>query len=1010
MILCICALAVALPWGGETLAQTKSSVTGVVTESTGAPLLGATVIVKGTNTGTTTDADGRYTLQAAADAVLQFSYLGMQSIEVPVSGRTQVNATLANDDTAIEQVVVTAMGIKRESRAVSYNVQIVDPDQVFAAKDANFMNNLAGKIAGVEINTSSTGVGGETKVVMRGTKSIANGNNALYVLDGIPLPELSLTTPGDAFSIYNGSAVSGDGISNLNPEDFESMTVLTGPSAAALYGAKAANGVVMLTSRKGDKDDKFSVTFSNNTSFMSPFVMPQFQTSYGTKTGAFASWGEKLAAKSGYDPKDFFQTGYNTTNSLAISASTERSQTYASASIVTAEGIIPNNEYSRYNFNISNVASWLDGRLTFTSNAQYIQVKEQNMLSSGQYYNPLIPIYLFPPGDDINKYTVYERYNVERNFKTQYWPWGDQNLSMQNPYWVINRNMFETTKNRFILGASLKFDITDWLDISGRARIDSNKTVADQKNHASTNGLFAGEYGRYYHDLYNTQQIYGDVMANFHKDFSDGLFSLNAALGASIEDMKYNTTMVGGDLAGVANLFTMGNLDPNKELYEEHYNDQTQSIFATVQLGYKRMLFLDVTARNDWASQLAGTNKMSMFYPSVGLSGVLTDIIGLDSKVLSFWKLRASYSEVGNTPMRFLPIPTYPVSGGNPQTVTYLTSDNFKPERTKSWEIGTDIRLWQNKLNITATYYSARTYNQVFNPQISSSSTYNQLYVNAGRIDNHGIELAVELNQNLGPVKWTSNVVYSRNRNKIKSLLKNYKLSTGEVITQDSLTMGGASGVQIVLREGGQMGDLYVNTLRTDEHGNIDVTLTGSAVTPEYNKWVYAGNSNPSYTLSWRNSFNWKGINLGFMFNARVGGVGVSLTQATMDHFGVSKTTGDARDKGGALVNGVRIPAEAYYTTVGGNGTNSIGANYVYSMTNVRLGELTLGYDIPVQKWCRWIKGLNISFVGRNLWMLYNKAPFDPEQVAGSGTYASGIEYFQQPSLRNLGFAVKVKF
>lgn len=697
-------------------------------------------------------------------------------------------------------------------------------------------------------------------------------------------------------------------------------------------------------------------------------------------------------------------------NRTSLSVTLEEDDQQIEAVVVTAEGIIPNNEYNRYNFTANHSSSFLDERMHLSVLGMYMNVNEQNMLSSGQYYNPMIPVYLMSPSDDIRKYAVYERYNASRNFPVQYWPWGSQSLQMQNPYWITNRNMFNTGKDRFLFGASLKYDVTDWLDITGRARIDYTHITAEQKNYASTLGLFAGDKGRYYNNTYITSQRYADVLANFHKTFADGAFSLNATLGASIEDYKHRAILLGGDLTGVPNLFTLANMTTNKSQAKETINDQTQSLFATLQLGYKNMVFLDVTARNDWVTALANTSKTSMFYPSVGLSAVLTDIFKVDSRVLSFAKIRASYAEVGNAPMRWITIPTYPVSDGTPQTSTYLTSDDFKPERTKSWEVGADVRLWGNKLILNATYYSSRTYNQVFNPDISSTSTYSSLYVNAGRVDNKGVEVSAELNQNLGPVKWSSNLVYSRNRNKVVDMLDSYKLSNGTVISQDSMVMGGTTGVKMVLREGGQIGDIYVNTLKTDEHGAIWVSPTGSNVAPAKDTWIYAGNSNPSYTLSWRNEFNWKGLSLGFMFNARVGGVGVSLTQAAMDYFGVSERTATDRLNGGALVNGQRIPAENYYQTIGGNGADAIGACYVYSMTNVRLGELTLGYDIPVQKWCKWIKGLNVSFIGRNLWMLYCKAPFDPETVAGTGTFSSGIDYFMQPSTRNLGFSVKVTF
>ena len=993
-------------------AQTPKTheLVGRILDKKGQPVIGATIMISGTMQGTTSGIDGAFSFpytDALAKSTLDISFIGYRSLSIPVNNRTTLDITLEEDDQQIEAVVVTALGIKRSERAVSYNVQNLT-DDVFKTRDANMVNSLTGKIAGVTVNASSAGVGGETKVVMRGSKSISGSNNALYVLDGIPLPSLSLTNPGDEFTIMRESGLTGDGISNFNPDDIASMSALTGPSAAALYGSQAANGVLMLTTRTGEEG--LSVNYSNNTTFMTPFVTPAFQNTYGAKDGYYASWGSKLSKPQSWSPVDFFQTGYNTSNSLSVSFGGERSQTYISAGVVTAEGIIPNNEYNRYNFTANHTSSFLKDRMHLSVLGMYMNVNEQNMLSSGQYYNPMVPIYLMSPGDDINKYAVYERYDASRNFPVQYWPWGSQSLQMQNPYWITNRNMFNTGKDRFLFGASLKYDITDWLDVTGRARIDYTNMLSEQRNYASTLGLFAGDKGRYYNNHYTTMQRYADVLANIHKTFADDKVSLNITVGASIEDYKHRATLLGGDLTGVPNLFTLANMTTNKSLAKETINDQTQSIFATAQVGYKNMLFLDVTAREDWTTALANTANMSMFYPSVGVSAVLTDLFGIKSKVLSYAKIRASYAEVGNAPMRWITIPTYPVSDGVPQTSTYLTSDDFQPERTKSWEVGADIRLWGNKLILGATYYNSRTYNQVFNPDISSTSTYSSLYVNAGRVDNKGIELSAELNQNLGPVQWTSNIVYSRNRNKVVKMLDGYQLSNGTVISQDSMVMGGTSGVKMVLREGGQIGDIYVNTLKTDEHGMIWVSPTGSTVATAKDTWMYAGNSNPSYTLSWRNEFNWKGLSLAFMFNARVGGVGVSLTQATMDYFGVSERTAIDRDNGGALVNGQRIPAESYYQTIGGNGADAIGSMYVYSMTNVRLGELTLGYDIPVQKWCKWIKKLNVSFVGRNLWMLYCKAPFDPESVAGTGTYASGIDYFMQPSTRNLGFSVKVTF
>lgn len=987
-------------------------LSGKIVDKNGMPIIGATIIVAGSTTqGTTTDIDGMFYFpwsSQIASATLNISFIGYVSQSVPVGGRTMLDITLLEDNQQLEAVVVTALGIKRAERAVSYNVQNVITDEVFKAKDISLANNLSGRIAGVQINSSAAGIGGETKIVMRGTKSINNDNNALYVLDGIPLPSLSTASPSASYTIMRTSNPSGDGISMFNSDDIGNMSVLTGPSSAALYGSKAANGVVMLSTRTGEEG--LSVSYSNNTTFMSPFMMPDFQRSYGALEGSFGSWSTtRMSKASTWSPEDFFQTGYNTTNSVSLSFGKGKSSTYLSAGVVKAEGIIPNNEFNRYNFTASHTNSFLKDRMHLSVLGMYINLNEQNMLASGQYYNPLVPIYLLSPSEDLNKYAVYERYDASRNFKTQYWDWGDMGMSMQNPYWIINRNMFNTAKNRFLMGASLSYDITDWLDVTARARIDYTDMLAEQKNYASTNKLFAGDYGRYYYNEYRTMQRYGDVMANINKTFFDQQLSLTATIGASIEDLKYRATLLGGDLTSVANLFTLSNMTANKASSKTTYNDQTQSVFATVQLGFRNMVFLDLTGRNDWSTALVNTKSLSMFYPSVGLSAVVTDIFGIQSKVLSYAKIRASYAEVGNAPMRYITVPTYPVSSSGPQTTTFLTAENYEPERTKSWEVGADVRLWGNKIIVGATYYNSRTLNQIFQPSISSTSTKTSMYVNGGRVDNKGVELSLEVNQKLGPVDWQSNVIYSRNRNKIVRMLHDYEIN-GERITQDSMVMGGTTGVKMVVREGGRMGDLYVNTLKTDDHGYIWVSPAGDIAT-DPNNFIYAGNTNPSYTLSWRNSFNWKGFSLGFMFNARVGGVGVSLTQAAMDYYGVSAVTAEARDNGGVLINGQRVgKIQSYYEKTANLGEGAIGSCYVYSMTNVRLGELTFGYDFPVQKWCKWIKGLNVSFIGRNLLMLYCKAPFDPELVSGSGTYSSGIDYFQQPSLRNLGFSVKVTF
>ncbi len=405
-------------------------VSGTVVDANGDPLIGVAIQIKGTTTGTITGIDGDFALDARKGDVLVVSYIGYATQNITVD-KPSLAIRMKEDTEVLDEVVVTALGIKKEAKSLSYNVQQVDNSEITRIADANFVNNLNGKIAGVTINSSSSGVGGSSRVVMRGAKSLNGNNNALYVVDGIPMLDMSAANgqPSDA---YEGAGLSGDPISGINPEDIESISVLSGPSAAALYGSAAANGVVMVTTKKG-KEGRTSVTISNNTTFSSPLVLPEFQNTYGqSETGSFYSWGTKLKTPSSYDPSDFFQTGVNVTNSASLSTGTAKNQTYVSLGTTNANGIIHNNDYERYNATVRNVSKMLKDKLTLDLSFMMSEIKEQNMTAQGLYFNPLVPLYLFPAGDDFSKIQAYQRYDVERNLLTQYWPYSD-GLSLQNP-------------------------------------------------------------------------------------------------------------------------------------------------------------------------------------------------------------------------------------------------------------------------------------------------------------------------------------------------------------------------------------------------------------------------------------------------------------------------------------------------------------------------------------------------------------------------------------------------
>ena len=990
----------------------RRKITGSILDENGEPMVGVTVRVKGTNAVATTDFDGNYTIVTdAAAPIVTASYIGYKPSEVKPDGDI-ANLKMDLEATNLDEVVVTALGIKRGEKALTYNTQQIKADEITGVKDANFVNSLAGKVAGVNINSSSSGIGGGAKVVMRGTKSISGNNNALYVIDGIPMPSLENKQPDDLFT---GMGQSGDGISMLNPEDIESMSVLSGAAASALYGSEAANGVIMITTKKG-VEGKTRVTYSNSTQFLNAMATPEFQNTYGAATGEFKSWGNKLSTPSNYDPVDFFQTGYNETNAITITAGNSVNQTFVSFAATNAEGIVHNNELDRYNFTARNTTNLIKDKLRLDIGASYMNVKERNMVAQGQYMNPIVATYLMSPAYGLDIYKHYEMFNQSRGFKTQYWPWGNQGIGMQNPYWITNRDNFINHKSRFLITAGLYWDnVIPGLNISARGKVDSSNDKFETKYAATTDAVFAEEMGLYYIAEGSTRQLYGDIMANYDKKFGD--FSLNAVAGASINNVKYNYIKTGGDLNSVANKYILLNVNPNgtHTLYDhDGFDDLTESIFATLQLGWRGMLYLDLAGRIDWASPLGWTDTNHLAYPSVGVSAILTDMIpGLRNNVISFMKVRGSYSEVGNSPRRYVAYQTYPFESGVPASQTTYPNTDIKPERTKAWEVGLSTRLWMDKINLNVSLYKTSTYNQLFNPALSPTSGFSSIYINGGQIDNKGIEVSLGINQPLGPVQWESNITYTLNRNKIVKLLRPVSLDGTTEISQDMLDIATLGNVKSRLVEGGSIGDLYVTAFKRDHNGYKYVNYADFTVLKDEKAgdrgdgWIYAGNAEPKYTLGWRNSFYWNGISLGFLINARFGGECVSMTQAYMDSYGTSLRSAQARDAGGVLVNGKLVPAaQKYYEYVG----SQIGEDYVYSATNIRLGELTVGYDIPVNRWINWIQGMNVSFIGRNLFFFYKKAPYDPELTASTNMGWSGMDYFMLPSLRSLGFSVKVNF
>lgn len=1011
-------------------------VSGVVTDASGAPLIGAAILVKGTTNGASTDVDGKFAFELDNDNMsgaktLQFVCLGYTTVELPLGTRRVFNVTMQDDAQLLEGTVVTALGIKRSEKALSYNVQKVDSDELLANKDANFVNSLNGKVAGLVINSSSSGVGGASKVVMRGEKSISKSSNALYVIDGVPM----YTSAKDAGTGFDSKGAT-DPIADINPEDIESMTVLTGAAAAALYGSSAANGAIVVTTKKG-VEGKTSLTITSNTEIFNPFILPSFQNRYGTgdlnssEGSIVRSWGNKLNTSNymGYNPRsDYFQTGVTGTESVSFSTGNSKNQTYLSAAAVNSKGIVPNNGYNRYNFNFRNTTKFLNDKMTLDVAVGYIMQNDRNLTNQGTYNNPVVGAYIFPRGNDWNDVSMFERWDSSRKIYSQYWPVGDAGMTMQNPYWINYRNLRQNKKNRYNLSAGLYYDITDWMTLSGRVKVDNSENKFIEKFYATTNTQLT-EYshnGLYGQEESQDKQFYADVLLDINKTWNN--WSIHANVGASISDMRSDAFSLRGPIAdgevdpseskNIPNVFNVFAISQSKSVKKQAgWREQTQAVYASAEIGFKNAYYLTLTGRNDWPSQLAGprSNQKGFFYPSVGASVVLSEIIPNMPKQLEYLKVRSSWASVGVPFGRWIanPMHEWPDKGNSWNTQTAYPVENLKPERTNSWEVGITARFL-NWFSLDASYYNTHTKNQTIYPEISTGSGYSEIPIQSGDVQNQGVELSLGFDKTWGIFGWNSSYTFSTNKNKIVSLVKDVMNPvTGEPLNISAMEVGGLGNARFILKEGGSLGDLYSRQdFVIDSNGKIYVNAEGNVATEvikDLDSYIKLGSVLPKANMAWRNDFKVQNFNFGFMLTARLGGVVYSRTQAMLDYYGVSEASASARDNGGVYINGSDlIDANKWYTAIGSG--DAVPQYYTYSATNVRLQEASIGYTFP-KKMLGGLFDLTLQVVGRNLWMIYNKAPYDPETVASAtSNFYSGLDYFMMPNTRNFGFNVRIKF
>lgn len=995
----------------------NSTVRGRVVDVSGEPLIGATIREKGGTRGTVTDIEGNFILSVPDSAVLQVSFVGYESIEVSVGGRKTLEIQLRENTVMLDNVIITALGLEKKEASLAYSIQKVKGEELTRMKEVNMITALAGKAAGVQINKNSSGIGGSAKVSLRGIRSASGDNQPLYVIDGVPM--LNIGTE-QAYSAIGGTANAGnrdggDGISNLNPEDVESISILKGAPAAALYGSQAANGVILITTKKGNTAGQRNIYFSTGLTFDKAFSLPKMQNCYGV-SDVVDSWGEKTYLPTSNELNDFFRTGLTSITSVSVNYGNEKIQTYFSYANTTGRGIVDKNQLTKHNINLRETAVMFNQRLKLDGNVNVMrQIVKNKPVSGGFYMNPLVGLYRFPRGEDLSYYKDnYEIYDPERKLGIQNWHTFTEDFE-QNPYWIQNRIQSKETRMRSIISLSANLRINSWLTVQARGSVDYISDKMRQKFYASTAPALCGANGRYIEMDYQETLIYGDVMAMGKRKWED--FALDVAIGGSINDKNVNSTRYDSKNASLkyANVFNLANIVMNGSASIDQKIDsrhQLQSVFGTAQVGYQDKVFLDLTARNDWASTLAYTSheKSGFFYPSAGLSFLIDKWIQLPEWI-SFAKLRGTYSKVGNDIPQFITNSvSHITAGGELQANDAAPFKEMEPEMTHSVEVGTEWRFFQSRLGFNLTYYRTNTHNQFFKLPALAGDIYAYRYVNAGDIQNRGWELTVDATPVLTPdFTWKTSLNFSSNRNKIKELHEELK----ELVYGPSSF---SSSYAMKLVKGGSIGDIYGKAFVRDAEGNIVYQTEGDhkglpAVEGEGNT-IKVGNANPRFIMGWNHTFSYKGFSLYFLLDWRYGGKILSQTQAEMDLYGVSQVTALARDRGYVTLEGQQIDnVKGFYKNIVG-GRAGVTEYYMYDATNLRLREVSLNYTFP-KKWMqktKVLKDLQLAFVARNLCFLYKKAPFDPDLVLSTGNDNQGIEVFGMPTTRSLGFTVKCEF
>jgi TonB-linked SusC/RagA family outer membrane protein len=1014
--------------GLTTLASAQMKVSGKISDDKNEPLIGASVVEKGTNNGSITDLDGNFTLTVREGSTLQISMVGYESKSVVVGKESTLNITMS-EGTNLSELVVTAYGITKEQKTLSYATQQIETKTFSQARELNVGNSLVGRVAGLDLVRSASGLGGSTRIVLRGDRSILGNNQALIVIDGVPMDNTNFSV-GNA----NGGRDGGDGLSSVNPDDIESMNILRGAAATALYGSRASNGAVLINTKKGTARKGIGVTVNSSVQAEQIQLLQKFQNEYaqgsagvynrasefswGPKMGgSVQAWGPSPAAvgqsyTTAAQPtmyQDFFDTGMQLSNSIGFTGGSEKMQTYFSYTNVGATGIIDNNKLKRNIFNLR-LNNNLGEKLTLDTKITYLNEKINNRQQTGEAFaNLQRHILRMPRNIPLSQAENFEYVDPSSGRTLQNY-WNPGSNGGQNPYWIKNRVIALDNRDRLTGFTSLTYKITPAISIMARGGLDQYVDKFEGKWH--TNTYTIADFGDYQTSWRQVRELNLDLLGFYRKSFSDN-FSVDATVGASLN--KFNRLDHSTNNSGLNrdNLFIPGNAR-NSVTNRFVYETEKQGVFATADFTFKNAITVTGTIRNDWASTLPAANR-SYFYPGVGASAVLSELVKLP-EVITFAKLRGSYAQTGaeGNNSAYLLTQTYSFLAGGPNG--FIVRDptkpfaDLKPEITTALELGLEMKFFKNRLGFDIGWYNSDTRDQLFRVTIPPASGWSNEFINAGLVNNKGVELTM----NIVPVKtkdlrWDIDINYAANTNKLVELTSDLKVLN---INSDFMNFSRAT-------EGRALGEIFSRGyVRDSATGKILVDANGI---PQITSGttVFLGNTRPDWTGGISNRFSYKGINLSFLISARMGGVVSSFTNAIIYADGVTEETLAGRD--GFVFDGLKasdksqnttsIKAEQYWTRVGGRNAPA-GEVFTYDASNIRLRELVLGYTLPASLVKgKYIQAASISLVGRNLFFLMNKAKgFDPELIAGSQNSTVGLESFSQPTTRTIGLNLNLTF